>query len=558
MNENIIMKFNKTIFDSEICSLIENKLKDINIKYYYENEYKLILNLNCKQLEDFSWQDFDFSYKRIWHSNFNFLEKLELTLRIIISKIKEDLEENLIFIKTIEVNSDFQKSNTELQLLRIGLKDFDNKKKETGKIHFNIHLLNGQNLLKISDLIEYMEYSFYIDERNNNKNFYNSLLLKKANGKTLDINKLSEQDWKKLVLKEKVIKRDIANLFGTTEKEVDKIRRKFISSIKQYDDEYVFYFVMYYSMTMENYYSNFCIPLLEQMKSKNVKAIYEYLNLDYHELFKVEEELKRQKEIEKNNLAGGKYVMPLSGVLLKKFYWAIKNNQLDRKILKSNWFNIYYGKMFFKNIKESIEESHILDLYETGKIYEHPSFLPYEELYKKLNLKESIDVSLDVSSNLIKVDDMETKRYEKKKVKRKIVPRNYINLAMIKTKIGKFGEELVYNYEYESLKNYPELQEKIEKTYLIDDGAGYDIISYDYEGKKIFIEVKTNKTSSNKRIKFYISKHEDEFISSHKNAYIYYIYDLNQPKLRVISQKTYLSYYKNIVNYEINQEISEV
>ncbi len=99
------------------------------------------------------------------------------------------------------------------------------------------------------------------------------------------------------------------------------------------------------------------------------------------------------------------------------------------------------------------------------------------------------------------------------------------------------------------------MQKKVEKTYLLNEGAGYDIKSYDFEGNEFFIEVKTNKSNGNNRIKFYISANEDEFICKHKNAYTYYIYDLENPKLRVINQKTYLSYFKKPINYEIDQEI---
>lgn len=413
-------------------------------------------------------------------------------------------------------------------------------------------MLDDRHVFKIVNSIEYEEPEFYIDERNNNRNFYNLLLFKKEQGEKLEIETLSEQDWKQLVLKESVITRELADLYEVSENVVEKSRKKFIPSIKQYNDEYLFYEVMFYGMKLPDYYSNFCIPLLEEMKSKKINVIYEYLNLDYHELFRTEDELKRQKEIERNNLAGKEYVMPLSGVLLKKLYWAVKNHQVDRKFLKNNWFNTYYGPMFLKSFLEQIEESHILELYETGKIYEHPSFEPYQELYQKLNIKESEELQ---EQKLTRVIVPESKEHIKKKKLRTITPRDHINLAKIKHEVGRTGEELAYDYEWEALKEYPELQKKIEKMYLINERAGYDIESYDYDGNKIYIEVKTSKSNSENRIQFYISRNEDEFICSHKNAYIYYIYDLKHPKLRVIDQKTYLSYTKKATEYEVDQEI---
>lgn len=303
-------------------------------------------------------------------------------------------------------------------------------------------------------------------------------------------------------------------------------------------------------MNISDYYSNFCISILEYMRSKKINVIYEYLNPNYHELFHIEEELRRQKEIESNNLAGGEYVMPLSGILLKKLYWAAKNHQLDRKILKNNWFNTYYGAVFLENFLEKIERSNILDLYESGKIYEHISF---EDYHKECNLKGT---EKSVNQELIKVPFLKSEEHIKRKRIRAICPpRDYVNLERIRGEVGRIGEELVYNYEVESLKKYPELQRKIEKTYLIDDGVGYDIKSYDANGNEIYIEVKTNKSDNSKRIKFYISNTEDEFISSHRNAYIYYVYDLENPKLYVIDQKAYLGYSKKAIDYEIDQEI---
>lgn len=552
MNKIKKMKFNRTIFDLSILDLLKKEIDYYRISEYFDNKYDVVIHINHHDITDDGLAGFDFFYWRPWHDAYDFLGKLELALRIAISKIKECIENRSFNIERILVKSDSQVEHTEIQLVRTGLYDYNNKKTKSVKIYLKLHLLDGRHFFKIVDSIEYVEQKFYIDERNNNKEFYNSLLLKKEQGEKLEIDTLSEQDWKQLVLKEKVTTKEIASLYEISESFVTKSRKRFISSIKQYDDEYLFYYIMFNDITMSDYYSNFCIPLLEQMKSKNINVIYEYLNLNYNELFHTEDELKRQKEIERNNLAGKKYVMPLSGVLLKKLYWAAKNRQIDQKFLKSNWFNTYYGPMFLEGFLEKIEESHILDLYENGKIYEHPFFESYQELYKKLNLKESEEL---LEQPLTKVTTLESKEYVKKKRLRKVSPRNFIDLARIKSKVGRTGEELVYNYEKEVLKEYPKLQNKIKKIYLIADGAGYDIESYDYDGNKIFIEVKTNKSNCGNRIKFYISKNEDEFISNHENAYIYYVYDLECPKLRVIDQKTYLSYYKKVVNYEVDQEI---
>lgn len=556
MVENINMKFNGTILESSIFDFIKEKVEDYKVDEYFDNDYDLKIQFNCNDITNDWLNDFDFPYWRYWHDTYDFLEKFELAIRFTISKIKECMEDCYFNINRIFVESSNQVENTEIQLTKTGLHNYETTKRKAVKIYFDIHLQNNRSIEKITDTIEYSEYEFYIDDRNNDKRLYNNLLLRKENGELLSINTLLEDDWKQLVLKEKITTKELAELYEAPESAITKLRNKSISSVKQYDDEYLFYYVMIHNMTVSDYYSNFCMPLLEQMKLKKINVVYEYLNPNYHEIFYTEEELKRQKEIERDNLTGKEYVMPLSGILLKKLYWAVKHHQLDRKILRNNWFNTYYGTIFLKNFMEQIEKNHILELYETGKIYEHPSFETYQNLYKKLNLKESGIVSKQV---LMKTPISESKEHVKfKKARRICPPRDYVKLSKIKGKIGRIGEELVYDYEWNALKDYPELQEKIEKTYLIDDGAGYDIVSYDYDGNKIYIEVKTTKSKGNKRIKFHISRTEDEFISNHENAYIYYVYDLDNPKLRVIEQKTYLGYYKKVTNYEIDQEVCDL
>ena len=549
MKNSKVFKLNRDIFNSDILDLLNDNFKKDKWKEYYLYEYDLIIKINNSDIIPDNLNKFVYTYWRPWYKNYDFIQKIELVLRIITSQITNCLQNNLVNIRKILVKNDTTVQHVEIKLVKV---NNDKKSDEVKKFFLDIHLLANVSICKILDLIRYDEHGFCIDERNNNKTFYNSLLLKKENGQKIDIHSLNSNEWKQLILKEKVTSKNLATLYDMEERNIVKIKKEFISNIKHYTDEYIFYYVMIYDMSVKDYYSNFCIPILEQLKSQKIEIIYEYLNLNYHEILCVKEELKYQKEIEKDNLAGKKYVMPLSGVLLKKLYWTIKNKQLDRKFFKNNWFNTYYGPMFLKNFLENIEKSHILDLYENGTIYKHPNFKLYQVLYEELNLKESDDLNDKV---LTRVLDIKSKNREKVKKLKKVLPRDYVSLIKSKNDVGRTGEELVYDYLMNVLKEYPELQNKTEKIYLENEAAGYDIKSYDLSGNEIYIEVKTNKADCNNRIKFYISRNEDEFISKHKNAYIYYVYDLKKPKLRIIDQKTYLSYYKKPTHFEIDQKI---
>ena len=141
----------------------------------------------------------------------------------------------------------------------------------------------------------------------------------------------------------------------------------------------------------------------------------------------------------------------------------------------------------------------------------------------------------------------------KRKAQTKNVKQDYIKTAKAKIEVGNKGQEIVYEREQTLLADHPALMEKIEKAYEIDDSAGYDIKSFDEYGNPIYIEVKTNSSNnSDKRINFNISSNEDEFITTHDNAYIYYVYNLDNPRIKIISQEQYVKMYKKPSEYLVD------
>lgn len=90
-------------------------------------------------------------------------------------------------------------------------------------------------------------------------------------------------------------------------------------------------------------------------------------------------------------------------------------------------------------------------------------------------------------------------------------------------KLGLSGEELVVKMEKQYLisNGRPDLAEKISHvSKVIGDGTGYDILSFDVDGKEMFIEVKT--TRGGHATPFYLSASEYEFAKLHTNDYILY------------------------------------
>jgi hypothetical protein len=87
-------------------------------------------------------------------------------------------------------------------------------------------------------------------------------------------------------------------------------------------------------------------------------------------------------------------------------------------------------------------------------------------------------------------------------------------------KLGRDGEELVFQFEREKLERLdrPDLAKKIRWISEEDgDGAGYDILSFDEKGKERFLEVKT--TVGSDTTPFYITRNELSFSSERPEAF---------------------------------------
>ncbi|WP_310993013.1 DUF3883 domain-containing protein [Aequorivita marina] len=104
---------------------------------------------------------------------------------------------------------------------------------------------------------------------------------------------------------------------------------------------------------------------------------------------------------------------------------------------------------------------------------------------------------------------------------------NHVQNNIENKRIGDLGEIWVVHYEKEKLRNSgkPSLASKVEHTAKnLGDGAGFDILSFDENGNKKYIEVKTTKGAVNST--FYITRNElERSLVEKENYYIYRLYD---------------------------------
>lgn len=115
---------------------------------------------------------------------------------------------------------------------------------------------------------------------------------------------------------------------------------------------------------------------------------------------------------------------------------------------------------------------------------------------------------------------------------------NYIEREIRNTKLGEAGEAWVINFEKQRLSSLG-LNEMAEQVVWasksIGDGLGYDLVSFDSNGDKIFIEVKT--TCLGKYSAFYLTQKEISTSTKLKNRFfIYRVFDFDkEPKLYTIN-----------------------
>lgn len=112
--------------------------------------------------------------------------------------------------------------------------------------------------------------------------------------------------------------------------------------------------------------------------------------------------------------------------------------------------------------------------------------------------------------------------------------RDYLEREARNISLGKAGEEFVLNFEHFRLYELGQkkLAEMVEHASITrGDGLGYDIRSFEPDGRERYIEVKT--TSFAKETPFFISRGEIQFAKDHEAQFhLYRLYEFRKsPKL---------------------------
>lgn len=114
------------------------------------------------------------------------------------------------------------------------------------------------------------------------------------------------------------------------------------------------------------------------------------------------------------------------------------------------------------------------------------------------------------------------------------IQRDYLAREARNRSLGAAGEEFVLAYERNRLRNIgvPRLSDKVEQVSKTKgDGLGFDVLSFEPDGRERFIEVKT--TAFGKETPFFISRNETDFSAAFgEQFHLYRLFEFRrQPKM---------------------------
>lgn len=225
---------------------------------------------------------------------------------------------------------------------------------------------------------------------------------------------------------------------------------------------------------------------------------------------------------------------PLKEKLTCKAYLRVSNiRHIDESFAKDmfNFENHDVTILYRLNEKQNFSVSYInisIDLYNLlssqFSSYVSEAIEIVEEINK--NNSESNKVMEGTLTEPPKRTEINKKKSLKKKKPQKI---DYVKLAKSNSIIGKIGEKFVLNIIKKELieKGYSNWAKEVRHVSEKDgDGLGYDILAYNTNGEKVFIEVKSTTLGINSS--FFMSYNEREFALNNENSYkLYRVFDLN-------------------------------
>lgn len=139
------------------------------------------------------------------------------------------------------------------------------------------------------------------------------------------------------------------------------------------------------------------------------------------------------------------------------------------------------------------------------------------------------DVAWDMTFSNAPVIEFDPEARDRKFVARKI---DFIAKESANRSLGHAGEVTVVDFEKQRLRTQGQsrLADRVEHVSLtVGDGAGFDVLSFDADGRERYIEVKT--TRRDEQFPFYVSRNEVEFSDAESPQFsLYRLYRFDTPR----------------------------
>ena len=253
-------------------------------------------------------------------------------------------------------------------------------------------------------------------------------------------------------------------------------------------------------------------------------------NISYENLFKLfclaKEGFKNTSDIKLNYLRDYYFVQENLNFLIEIKILKVENDQIYFVEDSSDFKSILIKKIFQNNsyfllLKEYLNNFELDD----NNQYSFNPTLDYNFTTSDLrNFLISCELIKNEDKKYILLDESILEKFKRKKIS----PAELKKIMLYKEEIGLAAEEFIYKREIEKVHKINK-QLNVEHTALTDVSAGYDILSYNKNEEKIYIEVKAVSSSN---FKFYLTSNEFNTSNILKNNYFIYLLprDLSNPE----------------------------
>tara|TARA_S200000501_G_scaffold349862_1_gene366355 strand:- start:156 stop:1049 length:894 start_codon:yes stop_codon:yes gene_type:complete len=244
-------------------------------------------------------------------------------------------------------------------------------------------------------------------------------------------------------------------------------------------------------------------------------------NISYQNLFKIfsltKEGFKNTSDIKLNYLRDHNFIQENLNFLIEIEILKLEKDEIFVDKDSSEFKSLLIKKIFQKNayfllLKEYLNNFEL----DNDNQYSFEPTLDYNLTTSDLrNFLISCDLIKNKGKKYFLLDDNIFEKFKRKKIS----PADLKKIMYDKEKIGLAAEEFIFKKETEKV-NRINKKLNVEHVALTDVAAGYDILSYNNNEEKIFIEVKAVSSSN---FKFYLTSNEFNISNILKSKYFLYL-----------------------------------